>query len=120
MDSGDSSLSDLEYCIRLELQATLRKEELLWAQKARTNWLKNGDRNTKFYQQGGPQCYSSKYLWNGGGYAGLSPKQILAYRMIRKRHLVYDYCTDRRRYSVHGWSQDFLQGRVDSPTSGSG
>ncbi|KAF3782863.1 Transposon TX1 uncharacterized protein [Nymphaea thermarum] len=51
MDSGDSSLSDLEYCIRLELQATLREEELLWAQKSRTNWLKNGDRNTKFYQQ---------------------------------------------------------------------
>ncbi|XP_031481433.1 xyloglucan endotransglucosylase/hydrolase protein 3-like [Nymphaea colorata] len=50
--------------------------------------------------EGGPQCYSSKYWWNGGGYAGLSPKQILAYRMIRKRHLVYDYCTDRRRYPV--------------------
>ncbi|KAF3779428.1 putative ribonuclease H protein [Nymphaea thermarum] len=33
MDSGDLSLSDLEYCIRLELQATLKEEELLWAQK---------------------------------------------------------------------------------------
>ncbi|KAF3778880.1 Xyloglucan endotransglucosylase/hydrolase protein 3 [Nymphaea thermarum] len=50
--------------------------------------------------QGGPQCYSSKYWWNGGGYARLSLKQILAYRTIRKRLLVYDYCTDRRRYPV--------------------
>ncbi|KAF3781521.1 Transposon TX1 uncharacterized protein [Nymphaea thermarum] len=51
VDSRDLSLSDLEYCIRLELQATLKEEELHWAQKARINWLTNADRNTKFYHQ---------------------------------------------------------------------
>ncbi|CAN6448420.1 unnamed protein product [Victoria cruziana] len=46
------------------------------------------------------RCYSPGYRWNAAAYSRLSPKQSLAYRAIRKRHLVYDYCADRRRYPV--------------------
>lgn len=28
----------------------LKQEEIMWAQKARTNWLQIGDKNTKFFQ----------------------------------------------------------------------
>lgn len=34
---------------RKELEDHLDKEELTWAQKARTNWLLHGDRNTKYF-----------------------------------------------------------------------
>ena len=36
-----------ERAIREELEDLLDREELLWAQKARTKWILQGDRNTK-------------------------------------------------------------------------
>ncbi|XP_061368621.1 uncharacterized protein LOC133311578 [Gastrolobium bilobum] len=42
-------LEDLESVLRKELEEILSLEELLWFQKARTDWIKGGDRNTKYY-----------------------------------------------------------------------
>lgn len=39
-----------ERVIREELEDLLNREELLWAQKARTKWILQGDRNTKYFQ----------------------------------------------------------------------
>lgn len=35
--------------LRLEVEDTLKHEELLWFQKSRSTWLVNGDRNTKYF-----------------------------------------------------------------------
>ena len=32
------------------LEELLDREELMWAQKARTNWILYGDRNTRYFQ----------------------------------------------------------------------
>ena len=39
-----------ERVCREELEELLDREELLWAQKARTNWFLHGDRNTRYFQ----------------------------------------------------------------------
>ena len=39
-----------ERAIREELEDVLDREELLWAQKARTKWILQGDRNNKYFQ----------------------------------------------------------------------
>ncbi|KAE8655191.1 hypothetical protein F3Y22_tig00117034pilonHSYRG01176 [Hibiscus syriacus] len=36
---------------KISLNAELDKEELYWEQRARANWLKNGDRNTSFFHR---------------------------------------------------------------------
>ena len=35
---------------REELEELLNRDELMWAQKVRTNWILHGDRNTKYFQ----------------------------------------------------------------------
>lgn len=42
-------LETLEVQLRAELEEVLRDEEILWFQKARTQWLHDGDRNTSYY-----------------------------------------------------------------------
>ncbi|KAK8683493.1 hypothetical protein V6N13_039552 [Hibiscus sabdariffa] len=44
-------LSDLEAKLRDDLSETLRQEEMLWFQRARTEWIRDGDRNTKYYHR---------------------------------------------------------------------
>ena len=39
-----------ERVCREELEELLDKEELMWAQKARTNWILHSDRNTRYFQ----------------------------------------------------------------------
>ncbi|XP_061367963.1 uncharacterized protein LOC133310979 [Gastrolobium bilobum] len=41
--------SDLDKALQEELNRVLLQEEAIWFQKARCNWIKDGDRNTKFY-----------------------------------------------------------------------
>lgn len=36
---------------RLSMNFEVNKEEIYWEQRARTNWLKNDDRNTSFFHQ---------------------------------------------------------------------
>ena len=36
--------------LRLELEYLMEKEEIIWAQKARSNWITQGDRNSKYFQ----------------------------------------------------------------------
>ncbi|KAL4323711.1 hypothetical protein GQ457_11G030340 [Hibiscus cannabinus] len=44
-------LSDLEAKLKDYLSETLRQEEMLWFQRARTEWIRDGDRNTKYYHR---------------------------------------------------------------------
>ena len=39
-----------EKTMREELEVLLNSEETMWAQKARSNWILNGDRNTRYFQ----------------------------------------------------------------------
>ncbi|XP_052484514.1 uncharacterized protein LOC128039852 [Gossypium raimondii] len=49
-DPSDEVLAEImEVQLRLNLEAD--KEELFWEQRARVNWLKNGDRNTSFFHK---------------------------------------------------------------------
>ena len=40
----------LERSFRNDLEEFLNREVLMWAQKARSNWILQGDRNIKFFQ----------------------------------------------------------------------
>ena len=40
---------DLVISIRKEVQELLLREEKMWRQRSRTSWLKEGDRNTRFF-----------------------------------------------------------------------
>ena len=52
MQNSINSLEDIrnERQMREELEDLLDKVELKWAQKARTNWILYGHRNTKYFQ----------------------------------------------------------------------
>lgn len=36
--------------LREDLECLLQREELMWAQKARSEWILKGDRNTRYFQ----------------------------------------------------------------------
>ncbi|EPS67636.1 hypothetical protein M569_07139, partial [Genlisea aurea] len=43
-------------------------------------------------------CYGSGYWWNRERYRRLDSAQKRQYEDVRKKYLVYDYCSDRNRY----------------------
>ncbi|KAA3477768.1 reverse transcriptase [Gossypium australe] len=49
-DISDENLAEISE-IQLGLNLEADKEELLWKQRARVNWLKHGDRNTTFFHK---------------------------------------------------------------------
>ncbi len=42
--------------LKLEVNSLLGKEERLWRQRSRSNWLRAGDQNTKFFHGRASQC----------------------------------------------------------------
>ena len=55
----------LERSLRNDLEEFLNREVLMWAQKARSNWILQGDRNIKFFQtvvRQGSESYKSRMI----------------------------------------------------------
>lgn len=46
-----SETLEREKTIELELQSLSKKEEIMWLQRSRTSWLKEGDKNTSFFHR---------------------------------------------------------------------
>jgi hypothetical protein len=49
--------------VKQELQNLLDQENLRWKQRAKINWLKYGDRNTKFYHACANQRKKSNQIY---------------------------------------------------------
>lgn len=68
-----------EKTLRMEIEDLLDREELMWAQKARTKWFLHGDRNTNFFQIMVKQRKARSrilHIKNGQGIFSDKPKEI--------------------------------------------
>lgn len=43
-------------------------------------------------------CSSTKYWWNRNQFWQLDPSQEQAYQTVKRKYLIYDYCTDHKRF----------------------
>lgn len=50
-DWPSSETLEREKTIELELQSLSKKEKIMWLQRSRTSWLKEGDKNTSFFHR---------------------------------------------------------------------
>ncbi|KAK8657846.1 hypothetical protein V6N13_036065 [Hibiscus sabdariffa] len=66
-DSSVPQFQDLEQELKSELSDVLKQEELLWFQRARTEWINDGDRNTKFYHRAAKARHRSISAWPFAG-----------------------------------------------------
>ena len=48
--------------LRDEIQALKNKEEVMWKQRSRNNWLKDGDSNTKYFHSRATQRNKHNYI----------------------------------------------------------
>lgn len=48
MDRDDDVIAEI-FDVKLELNWEMKNEELYWEQRARANWLREGDKNTMFF-----------------------------------------------------------------------
>jgi hypothetical protein len=47
--SEDEGVSEETNAVKKDLEVFLEEEDLLWRQRAKTEWLRSGDQNTKFF-----------------------------------------------------------------------
>jgi hypothetical protein len=57
VDSGEESKA-----VRLQLESLLDQSDLLWRQRARLEWMRGGDRNTKYYHACANSRRRSNYI----------------------------------------------------------
>jgi hypothetical protein len=50
-------------CLETERNLLLLKEEALWRQQCRANWIKCGDLNTKYFHHFASSCRNKKHIW---------------------------------------------------------
>ncbi|XP_074304740.1 uncharacterized protein LOC141639532 [Silene latifolia] len=50
-----------------DINNLLRQEETFWRQRSRALWLKDGDRNTKYFHRKGGQRKQKNKIWKGTG-----------------------------------------------------
>ncbi|XP_040960314.1 uncharacterized protein [Gossypium hirsutum] len=78
-DPSDEVLTEIME-VQLGLNLEVDKEELFWEQRARVNWLKNGDRNTSFFHKVAAQrhfCCIISELEDGAGRRTNSTEELL-------------------------------------------
>jgi hypothetical protein len=49
IERNNKFLEKLEQNLQQELTLILKQEEAVWFQKSRSQWIKDGDRNTRYY-----------------------------------------------------------------------
>nr|XP_004510291.3 xyloglucan endotransglucosylase/hydrolase protein 2-like [Cicer arietinum] len=45
-----------------------------------------------------PKCFNGNFWWNNQNYWQLNPQEEKQLENIKKNYVIYDYCTDRKRY----------------------